>query len=59
LSGSLLVGMLGFDLQLLLASFTNPVVFAINEGVVMNPLAVVFRAEITFHTELILAQFTG
>jgi len=51
--------MLGFDLQLLLASFTNPVVFAINEGVVMNPLAVVFRAEITFHTELILAQFTG
>ncbi len=39
-----LVGVLGFDFQLFLTSFTNPVMFAVDEGVVMNPLAVVFRA---------------
>ena len=50
-----LVGVLGFDFQLFLTSFTNPVVFAVDEGVVMNPLAVVFR---TLHTKPSLAQFT-
>ena len=40
----LFVGVLGLHFQLLLTSLTNPVVFAVNEGVVMNPLAVVLRA---------------
>jgi hypothetical protein len=38
-----------FDLQFFFAGFANPVVLAIDEGVVVNTLAVIFRTEITFH----------
>ena len=45
----LLVGMLGFNSQLHLASLTNPVVFAFNERVVMNAFAIVRCANVAFH----------
>ena len=41
--------MFGFDFELLLAGFANPVVLAFDECVVVDSLAVVFSAEITLH----------
>jgi hypothetical protein len=40
----------GFDFQLFLARLAHPMVFAVNECVVVNALALVFRAEVTLHT---------
>ena len=45
----LVVDVFCFDLQFLLAGFANPVVFAINEGMVVDTFTVVFGAEFTFH----------
>jgi len=45
----LVIDVFCFDLQFLLAGFANPVVLAINEGMVVNTFAVVFGAEVTFH----------
>jgi hypothetical protein len=39
----------GFDLQFLLAGFANPVVFSLDEGVIVNAEAVVVSAKIAFH----------
>ena len=41
--------MFGFDLQLLFALLTNPVVLSVDERVVVNTFAVVFSANIAFH----------
>ncbi len=50
--------MFGFDLEFLLAGFANPVVFAVDKGVVMDAQAVVFGAQIAFHDrKTILLQF--
>src|SRR5262249_4625735 len=46
---ALVVGVFSFDLQLFFAGFANPVVFALDEGVVVDTLTVVLRAEITLH----------
>ena len=45
----LLVGVFGFDLQLLLAGLTNPSMFAVDEGMVVDALAIILRAKITRH----------
>lgn len=44
-----LVGMLGFDLQLLFAGFADPVVFAVDKGMVVDAFAVICRAQIALH----------
>lgn len=44
--------MLSFDFQFFLAGFANPVVLAIDKGVVVDPLTVIFRAQIALHTAL-------
>ena len=54
---SLFVGVFGFDLELLLAGFANPMVLAVNERVVMDPFAVVVRAQIALHHAGILSGF--
>ena len=51
----LFVNVLCFDFQFFLTRFANPVMFAINERVVMDALAVVIRAEIAFHKNAILS----
>jgi hypothetical protein len=43
---------LGFDLQLFLAGFTNPMMFAIDEGVEVDTFAIVLGADVAFHTRL-------
>ena len=48
----LIVDVLGFDFQLLLAGFANPVMFSIDEGVIVDAFAVILGAEIAFHTRL-------
>ena len=45
-----------FHSQFLLAGFADPVMFAIDKGMVVDTLAVVFRTEIAFHMNAILAQ---
>ena len=50
----LVVDVLGFDFQFLLTGFADPVVFSIDEGVVVDTFAVIFGAEITLHYEVIL-----
>jgi hypothetical protein len=45
----LVVGVFSFDLQLLLAGFANPVMFPLDEGVVVDTFAVVVRTEIALH----------
>jgi hypothetical protein len=40
---------LGFDFQFLFAGFADPVVFAVDEGVVVDALAVVFCTDVTLH----------
>lgn len=49
--------MFGFDLELLLAGFANPVVFAVNERVVVDAFAVVVRAQIALHHEQDSSRF--
>lgn len=49
-SDPLVVHVLGFDFQLFLARLAHPMVFAVDERVVVNALALVFRAEVTLHT---------
>jgi hypothetical protein len=41
-----------FDLQFFLAGFANPVVLALDKSVVVDPLTVIFRAQIALHTGL-------
>jgi len=56
MSGSeLIVDVFRLDLQLFLAGFTYPEMFAINEGVVVDAFTVVVRAEIAFHRNAILS----
>jgi hypothetical protein len=38
-----------FDFQFFLAGFANPVVLSVDEGVIVNALAVILGAKITFH----------
>ena len=38
-----------FDLQLFLAGFANPVMLPVDEGMVVDTFAVIFRAQIAFH----------
>ena len=49
--------MFGFDFQFAFAGCANPVVFAINIGVVMDAFAIVFGTEITLHTKSILPHY--
>lgn len=49
MTAGLLVGVLGFHLQLLLACFTNPAVLAVDKCVIVDSLAVVFDANVAFH----------
>ena len=46
---SLVIDVLGFDFQILLTGFANPVVFSFDEGVVVYTFSVIFGANITFH----------
>ena len=59
----LVVHVFCFDLQFLLAGFTHPAMFSIDESMVVDAFAVVFGAEIAFHTDAILSylrlQFLG
>jgi hypothetical protein len=41
-----------FDFEFLLAGFANPVVLAIDKSVVVDPLTVIFRAQIALHSGL-------
>ena len=45
----LVVDVLGLDFQFLFTGFTYPVVFTVNEGVIVDALAVILGAKITFH----------
>jgi hypothetical protein len=45
---------LRLDLQFLLTGLANPVMFAIDEGVIVDAFAVVVGAQIAFHTNAIL-----
>jgi len=45
----LVVNVLGFNFQLLFTGFADPVVFSVEEGVVMDAFSIVFGAEITLH----------
>ena len=47
--------MFRFDFQFFLTGFANPVVFSIDEGVIVDAFAVVVRTEIAFHTNAILS----
>jgi hypothetical protein len=38
-----------FDLEFLLAGFTNPMVLAVNEGMVVDSRAVIVGAQIALH----------
>jgi hypothetical protein len=40
---------LRFNLELGLAGFAHPVMLAIDEGVIVDPFAVVGRTDVTFH----------
>jgi hypothetical protein len=44
--------MFRFDFQFFLAVFANPVVLAVDKRVVVDPLTVIFRAQIALHTGL-------
>jgi len=46
---SLVIDVLGFDFQILLTGFANPVVLSFDEGVVVNTFSVIFGANITLH----------
>src|SRR5262249_697054 len=48
----LIVDVFRFDLQFFLAGFANPVMLAFDKRVVVDPLAVIFRAQIALHTGL-------
>ena len=48
------VDVLRFDFQFLLAGFANPMMFAVDEGVVVDAFAVVVCADIAFHDNAIL-----
>jgi len=41
---TLIVHVLGFDLELLLAAFAHPVMLTLNEGVIVDALSVVIGA---------------
>jgi hypothetical protein len=43
--------MLGFDLQLRLAPLANPMMLAIDEGVIMNSFPVICGANVTLHED--------
>ncbi len=44
-----IVHVLGFDFQLFLAGFADPVVFAFDEGVEVDTFSVVGGADVAFH----------
>ncbi len=48
-NSKLFIGVFGFDLQLLLAGLTNPSMFAVDEGMVVDALPIILRAKITRH----------
>jgi hypothetical protein len=48
----LVVDVFRFDFQFFLAGFANPVVLAVDKRVVVDPLTVIFRAQIALHTGL-------
>jgi hypothetical protein len=41
--------MFGFDFQLRFAGFANPVVLSFDEGVIVDPLAVIRNTDVTLH----------
>jgi hypothetical protein len=41
--------MFSFDFEFFLADFAHPVMFSFDEGMKVNAVAVIFRAQITFH----------
>ena len=45
----LVVVMFGFDFEFRFAGFANPVMFAIDESVVVDTLSIVFRTQIALH----------
>jgi hypothetical protein len=47
--GNSVVHVLCFDLQLLLAGFTNPVMLSIDEGVIVDTFPVIVGTQIAFH----------
>src|SRR5713101_6734865 len=46
----LVVDVLSFDFQFFLTGFAHPMVFSVDEGVVVDALSVVFGTEVAFHT---------
>ena len=49
----LFVGVFGFDLELRLTGFANPMVFAVDKSVIVNPFTVVGSTEITLHSSFV------
>ena len=47
----LVVDVFCFHFQFLFTGFAHPMMFAIDEGVIVDAFAVVFGAEIAFHTK--------
>jgi hypothetical protein len=45
----LVIHVFGFDFQLFLTRFADPVVLAVNEGMIVDAFAVVFGTQIAFH----------
>jgi hypothetical protein len=40
---------LGLDLQLFFTGFAHPVVFTVNESMIVDAVPIIFRTELTFH----------
>ena len=53
-TGNSVVHVFCFDLQLLLAGFANPVMLPVDEGMIVDTFAVIFRAQIAFHYLVLL-----
>ena len=49
----LLVGMLGLNLEFLFAGFANPVVFAVDERVVVDAVSVVAGTQVALHGRIV------
>ena len=49
----LLVRVLGLNFQFLFAGFANPVVFAVNERVVVDAVSVVVRTQVALHPRIV------
>ena len=56
---ALFIGVFGFDLKSRFASRADPIVFPVNEGVVVDAFAVVVVAEVAGHRQLFLHGFGG